>query len=261
MATHNNVATKLLQYWRYRTVFKTHRDVELYRQVRDHPERCDGPVRLGIRGVAEPLLCRPRTMDPITLWDAFFSAYHLPLPGMQVRSVILDLGANAGYTATSLATRYPHARVIAVEMDADNAAVCARNVAQFGDRCEVVHAAIWSAGGSVSYGGRNVHDFAIGSSSSTSSLSAPAITIDDVMDQRSIATVDYVKMDIEGAEASVLQPPIAWAGRVNGLSMEVHPPATFEWCREVLTGAGFECSPHPEHLAGLVAVRGRNLGS
>jgi FkbM family methyltransferase len=260
MATHQIFATKLLQYARYRTVFKSHRDIELYRQVRDHPERCDGPVRLGIRGVAEPLFCRPQTMDAITLWDAFFYAYHLPVPGMHVSSVILDLGANAGYTAASLATRYPRARVIAVEMDADNAAVCARNVAQFGDRCEVIHAAIWSAGGSVTYGGGNVHDFAIGAGSATSSRTAPAITVDEVMDQRSIAAVDYVKMDIEGAEASVLRPPISWAARVNSLSLEVHPPATFDWCRDVLTDAGFICSAHPNHPAGLIAARSANLG-
>jgi hypothetical protein len=64
-----SVARKLVQNGKYRTVFKTHRDVERYRQVRDHPERFDAPVRLGIRGIAQPLLCRPRTMDAITLWD------------------------------------------------------------------------------------------------------------------------------------------------------------------------------------------------
>jgi FkbM family methyltransferase len=249
------VASKALQYWRYRTVFTSHQDVENYRRVRDYPERCDGPVRLGIRGLAEPVLCRPHTMDPITLWDAFFVAYHLPLPGMAVESVILDLGANAGYTAASFARAYPRARIIAVEMDADNAAICARNVAQFGDRCEVIHAGIWSSSGSVSYAGGNVHDFAIGAADAASARTAPAITIDEVLGQRSIGEVDYLKMDIEGAEASVLRPPIAWASRVRNITLEVHPPATFEWCRAALTGEGFDCTAHPQHPAGMVATR------
>ena len=254
------VAGKLVQYGKYRSVFKTHRDVELYRQVRDHPERFDAPVRLGIRGIAEPLLCRPRTMDPITLWDALYLAYHLPLPSMHVESVILDLGANAGYTGASFATRFPRARVIAVEMDADNAAICAQNLAQFGDRVEVIHAGIWSASGSVSYSGGNVHDFAIGATGGRSVRTAPAITIDQVLDRAALAEVDYLKMDIEGAEASVLQPPISWARRVRNMTLEVHPPATFDCCRQALTGQGFHCTPHPQHPAGMVATRQAGRG-
>jgi FkbM family methyltransferase len=247
----DSVFAKAAQYVRYRTVFRTHRDVEQYRQVRDHPERCDGPVPLRVRGASEPLFCRPHTMDPITLWDSLYVGFHLPVMPLERPAVILDLGANAGYTAASFAMRYPTARVIAVEMDADNAAACAANVAQFGSRCTVINAAIWSSSGTVNYGGANVHDFAIGAGQQT----APAMTIDEVLNRWDIPEVDYLKMDIEGAEASVLRPPLSWASRVRALSVEVHPPATMAGCRSMLTEAGFACETHPIHRAGLVARR------
>jgi FkbM family methyltransferase len=136
-------------------------------------------------------------------------------------------------------------------MDPDNAAACAANLAQFGNRCTVINAAIWSTSGTVSYGGANVHDLAVGAGQHT----APAMTIDEVLNRWGISEVDYLKMDIEGAEASVLRPPLLWAPRVRALSVEVHPPATMAGCRSMLTEAGFACASHPIHHSGLVARR------
>jgi FkbM family methyltransferase len=243
------------QYLQYRTVFKSHRDVTAYRAVRDHPERFTEAVPLTLRAVpARPLWCRPNTMDPITLWDAFFRGYHLPTFPLPHARTILDLGANAGYTAASFAAEYPNATIVAVEMDADNASLCERNVEQFGSRCRVLHAAIWSTSGPILYGGNNVHDYSIGSGGH-STRTTEATTIEDLLDRLELTQVDYLKMDIEGAEASVLRSPIRWASRVRSLSVEVHPPATMEQCRHDLIENGFDCRVHPQHPSSLVARR------
>ena len=247
--------SRIVQYLEYRKVFKSHRDIGAYRAVRDHPERFTEAVALSLRAVPNgPLWCRPNTMDPITLWDAFFYGVHLPTFPLTHARTILDLGANAGYTAASFAAKYPDATVVAVEMDADNASICTRNVGQFGGRCHVIHKAIWSTRGTVSYGGNNVHNYSI-ASPSESSLSAEASMLDDILDRLELHEVDYLKMDIEGAEASVLQSPIRWASRVLNMSVEVHPPATMQECRDVLVQHGFECRIHPQHPRSLVARR------
>lgn len=247
-------ACKIRQYARYRKVFSSLRDVNAYRLVRDHPERCEGLVALRLRCLnGGALSVRPGTMDPITLWDAFFHAYHLPSFPLIEPQVILDLGANAGYTAASFAAHYPTAKVIALELDADNAAICTRNLTQFRDRCHVVHAGVWIERGIVSYDGGNVHDYSIGSRDA--SKTAPAITVDDLLRRFHLTTVDYMKMDIEGAEARILDPSAAWLAHVKSLSIEVHPPATMQGCRTALLAAGFSVTYNVEHARGLIARR------
>ena len=240
------------QYVSYRRVFQGHTDVLAYRVVRDHPERCQGPVPLKLRAVPAPLLCRPGTMDPITLWDAFFNGYHLPGFALAQPSVIVDLGANVGYTAASFASRYREARVIAVEMDTANARLCEQNLTIFGNRCSVLNAAIWSSAGTVDYGGSGVHEYAI-AAPSPNGKKAAAITIPGVLSRYGIQQVDYLKMDIEGAEAEVLAKADEWADRVRSMSIEVHPPATLQRCEQILTQLGFACSPHPKHPAAFLA--------
>jgi len=191
-------------------------------------------------------------MDPITLWDAFFERYHLPDFPLPDACTIVDLGANAGYTAASFASIYPGAKIIAVEMDAANAALCSKNLAQFGDRCRVVHAAIWSRSGTIAYDGNNVHSYSIGAASGVS-LSAPALTIEQLFDDFGLDQVDYLKMDIEGAEAQVLQPQMVWPRRVRNLSVEVHPPATLDGCKALLAAHGFSATLHGRHASALIA--------
>ncbi len=251
-----SVFGRVRQYLEYRTVFRSHRDVEAYRRVRDHPDRCAGPVALHLRAVPQgPLYCRPGTMDPITLWDAYQAGYHLPTFALPAPRLILDLGANVGYTAASLAARYPTARVLAVEMDAENAALCAQNLAPFGTRCEVIHAAVWVEPGAIAYAGGDVHAYAILPGAAAGARTAPAVTIDGLLQRFPGEVADYIKMDIEGAEAEVLRPPLAWASRVKSLSLEVHPPATIERCRSALAAHGFACHVHPAHPHSLVARR------
>ncbi len=56
---------------------------------------------------------------------------------------ICELGSNIGTGLAGLAVRYPHATVVGVEPDPDNATIARANVAAFGGRVTLVEAAIW----------------------------------------------------------------------------------------------------------------------
>jgi 31-O-methyltransferase len=242
--------SKLRQYIEYRRVFRSHADIQRFRRARDHPES-GGRISLRVREAAGPLICRLRTMDPITLWDALHSGYHLPLeplgPGW-----IVDLGANAGYTAAHLAFLYPAARVLAVEMDPENAALCRQNVSVYGPRVLVLRAAIWCENGAVRYGGSDVHDLAI---DHTADRSAPAVTVDTLFATYGIDRVAYLKIDIEGAEREVIATDAKWLRRVDQIGLEAHPPGRYADFAGRLEAAGFTCRPHPKHPWGLCAHR------
>src|SRR5215831_16573180 len=118
-------------------------------------------------------------------------------------------------------------------MDTDNAALCARNLAPFGQRCKVLHAAVWSTSGEIEYyddslhlSGHSISD--LGRHFGGSRKRATAMTIDEILSRFNASQVDYLKMDIEGAEFEVFRGPMGWARRVRSLGVEIHPPATYE---------------------------------
>lgn len=203
------------------------------------------PVRLRVRGIPVPLLCRPGTSDAEVLWDTFGEGYHRPPHRLPGGATILDLGANVGYTAVDFAVRYPEARVVAVELDRDNAALAGRNLEPFGERCTLLRAAIWSSDGEVAYGGDEAWGLHV-TPHGSGTRSAPAVRIATLLDRLGLGRVDYVKMDIEGGEAEALSDP-GWMERVDAIKVEVHPPATFELCEQALRSAGFEVGRDRRH--------------
>jgi FkbM family methyltransferase len=86
---------------------------------------------------------RPRSRDRAAL-NFLHLGHHLPPPELTgpVRRAAI-FGANIGLLLADLASRYPQARLLGVEADADNAALARRNLARLGDRCTVKEAAVW----------------------------------------------------------------------------------------------------------------------
>lgn len=211
------------------------------------PEATGAPVELRVRGIPVPLLCRPGTSDPEVLWDTFGEAYHRPPGLLPPDATILDLGANVGYTAVDFAVRHPGARIVAVELDGNNAALAERNLSPFAERCAVLRAAVWSCDGEVVYGGSEAWGLRVVPETVGGSY-APAIRIPTLLHDFGLARVDYVKMDIEGAEAEVLT-EAGWLDRVDAIKIEVHPPVTLESCEETLRSAGFRVGRDRRHEA------------
>ena len=67
--------------------------------------------------------------------------------------------------------------------------------------------------------------------------------------------VDYMKMDIEGAESEVLRQHTEWADRVDSIKVDVHPPYSVEDCLRDLRALGFEARPDRQHWACVEGVR------
>lgn len=223
------------------------------------------PVELRVRPLGGELVrVRPGTSDPDTLWDAFVRRYHLPPPEVAREPVglIWDLGANVGLTAAHLLVLYPDARVVAVELDSDNLALARANCAPWADRIGLVEAAVWPEDGEIRYHGwsTNTSSYRVaGEADSTATVRrARAVSLNSLLaDERPTAWVDYVKMDIEGAEQRVLGEETEWASRVRAIKVETHPPYTPERCADDLAALGFRTRPDRWHGASVIGVRTR----
>lgn len=232
-----------------------------YRRLENPPRRMrDGTRAVGVRFremPGSPLLLRPATEDDSVARDALFKRHHLPprsIPSHELET-IWDLGANVGLTMAHMATLFPRARIVGVELDADNAALCRKNIAAWPDRCELVHAGVWPSDGTVEY----VRDPGRAQSChigpGQASASAPAISLNTLLERTGARRVDYVKMDIEGTEAQVLQQATEWAQRVRSIKVEIHDGYSVEQCVEDLERLGFSTEPIAKHRGGVVGIR------
>jgi FkbM family methyltransferase len=208
---------------------------------------------------SKTVLCRPKTSDATVLWDTFYEGYHLPPEEMEHPKVILDLGANVGFTAAHFAFLYPEAKVIAVEMDSGNAAMAIKNIAPWASRCLLINAAVWTSDGEVIYGGEEEWGFHVLAGESAREgvrRSARALTIDTLLAENGLNKVDYMKMDIEGAEGDVLLHSGSWIDKVASMKVEIHSQdASYDFCESILSKAGFRCFPDKRHKHCIVAIR------
>jgi len=145
-------------------------------------------------------------------------AYRLPFELHP--TVLIDLGANIGLTSVWLSRRYGCTRVVAVEPSPSNARLARTNLAANGIDAEVLEAAVGPRDGSAF--------LEEGSESNLNRLGAAGrsvrmLSMETVLSKLPPGTrADLVKMDIEGAEESVIDGDLTWLDRVTAIVLELH---------------------------------------
>jgi FkbM family methyltransferase len=148
---------------------------------------------------------------------------------------VVDLGSNVGIAAAWFATRWPGARIVAVEPNPALQARLAHNVAGFAG-VRIMPVAV-----SATRGSARLATDASGTWSGTlgdEGTEVQTVTLADVLD--GIERVDVLKCDIEGAEFDVL--PSAPLERIGMLVGEIHDPARVDEITDPLGAAGFQVS-------------------
>jgi len=167
------------------------------------------------------LICRSKTSDVATLMETFLNHFHNPPSNLDRDAIILDLGSNVGYTLVNLHYYYPNAKFIGVEMDKENYDFAMKNVTHI-KNCVLINAACWKNGGEITYCGKESNSFSICTSNYTNQKHVKAITIDQIMNYTNIEYIDFIKMDIEGAETEVICNFGNWINKTNSMNIELH---------------------------------------
>ncbi len=210
-------------------------------------------VRLRPLGGREVAI-RQGTADFFALRDTFLQQYHLPPRGIVPRT-IWDLGANIGLTMAHFAALFPDSRILGVELDADNAALCRENVSPWADRCRLVLGAVWTSDGEVTYRRDRGREQGFRVIDNGGDTTARSFALNSLLQAERWPRIDYVKMDIEGAEREVLCSAVEWAARVGSIKVEVHEPYSVEQCERDLRALGFEAHRDDQHWAAVIGIR------
>ena len=220
----------------------------------------NSPVYLRPRNLkGHAVLCRPGTTDIGSLDDLLFYNYYLPSYSCESPQIILDLGANVGYTTIHFAYLYPTARIIGVELDINNFAILKENIKGLEDRIFIINAAVWYKSTIVSYQGNAEDAFQVEENllpPKDHGLSVKSMTINQLMSEYSFDRIDFLKMDIEGAEKEILLTHTPnWLSHVKHIKLEYHDKSYYAPLLQVLKKFGFFCSKDTKHWSSIEAIK------
>lgn len=224
----------------------------LYYEGRIAQRRREDPA---VRNVSFQIYGRPVALKLSSIYGTAFEGVFLDheyqcaehLPNSPRR--ILDLGANIGMGAVYLHAQFPGAKFICVEPDERNIPLLKSNLEGNKIDGKVVHAAAGARAG--------ILKLRFGLDPTCSALETSPMhdleeyaevevkTVEAILDEAGWASVDLLKMDIEGIEDEVLSAGNAWLNRVSSLILEIHPNTTPERISAYLKPSGFHLSRIP----------------
>jgi FkbM family methyltransferase len=147
-----------------------------------------------------------RELDLLTLEQAVGGIYEQRAVTVEDADVVVDVGAHLG-TFTRIALQHGARLVVAVEPDPVNAVCFDRTFAPeiAGGRVRLVQAAAWHSPGSLQFEvGTASQTGRVTGSLSDRAVTVRAVTLDAMADELKLGRVDFIKMDIEGAERHAL---------------------------------------------------------
>ena len=188
-------------------------------------------VRSGL--ARHPLICRAHTSDRFVFAQVFKDLAYASVPGAQQPELIVDCGANVGYSAAYFLSRFDRCRVVAVEPDRANYRCLERNLAAYGERATCINGALWSHSTNVQMVEQDYRDGGhwsrqVKECAADNPAAIPGFDIPAIMHRAAAERISILKIDIEGAEAVVFNHPhLEWLDRVDTIMIELHDDSVF----------------------------------
>lgn len=195
--------------------------------------------------VAHPLFCRAGTSDIDVFKEVFVRGDYRWIERLNDIRLVIDCGANVGFSASLFAASFPNAKVIAVEPDPGNYEALIRNVGPYGERCECVQAGVWSKRCGLVFREEVFGDGREWAVSVREALQGEvaaieAVGIADLLESSGHERISLLKIDIEGSESAVFDgSQRAWIDRADHIVAELHDEEFERRYHSAVEEAGF----------------------
>jgi FkbM family methyltransferase len=217
------------------------------------------------KALSRSLWIRTLSTDVDVLRYVLHDGFHLPPAEAELtrQPVILDLGCNIGLTIAHFKTTYAESIVYGYEMNRENYLLAQKNLETY-DGVVLWNKAVWVEDCLIEYhrsSDPDSHSIRARGRTGLVPESVEAVSLDTVMRENGLSRVDFLKMDIEGAEQNILENKnLRWLTKVNALNLELHcgrqeREKTIAHYIDLLEHAGFKAWKDNRHFASILAVR------
>jgi FkbM family methyltransferase len=210
-------------------------------------------LQIKLKNAAHPLFMRMGSSDREVLGQVFIEEQYRPIALLRPQ-VILDLGANVGYSSAYFLSKYPSSSVLAVEPEPDNYAICVRNLARFGQRSRVVLGAAWPESSKLALDRGSWRDgrewsTRVQPASGEDATCANIIGYDipTLIGLSGFSEIDLLKIDIENSELELFSRNTNdWLPCIRNLCVELHGPDCEAVFFRALSGYSYDLSRSDE---------------
>jgi FkbM family methyltransferase len=203
---------------------------------------------LSTKQLQHPVVFRYNSSDISVFSQIFISDEYSSLAILRDVKLIIDCGANVGYSSAYFLSKFPEADVIAVEPDKRNYELLNQDLSAYGNRVTTIWSAIWSHKVGLKV--------CIGQSGDESEWATTvrecienelpdleAVDIATVLNQSNHDEIDILKVDIEGSESIVFSRNFeSWINKVRLLVIELHGKECADIFYSALSSGSFSYS-------------------
>jgi len=222
--------------------------VYLFQRLRRHVLAKDDSFVLVTKRALHPLKCRAGTSDLDVFGQIFVHREYRCLDDIADARLIIDCGANVGYSSAYFLTHFPASTVICVEPDPGNYRALESNLCPYKERVKALQCAVWSGNtglvisealfGDGREWARTVREARPGEEPTIS-----AIDIGTLIRESGHERVSVLKIDVEGAEEIIFSSNYAdWIDLVDNLVIELHGQRCESLFHAAIAGRGYSIS-------------------
>ena len=183
--------------------------------------------RLRSKSLQSPLEYRPNDSDLEAFLQVFVRREYDAIGPIAPGGLIIDCGANVGYSSARLLMRHPGAHVIAVEPDAGNFRLLQKNLSSFGSSVIAIEGAVWSRDCGLVFDRDAFRDglswsVQVREAAENESADVRAFDISSLMQMRGDERVALLKMDVERSELEIFRTRPDWITQCDNIAIELH---------------------------------------
>jgi FkbM family methyltransferase len=194
-----------------------------------------------------PLICRANTSDAAVFRQIFIETEYSCLDDLSNVELIVDCGANVGYSSAYLLTRFPTSTVICIEPDPANFMMLEKNLAPYKERVKLINTGIWSHPADLKvvetpYRDGGAWAIQVRECKLDEIPEMRATDLGTILKESGAEKISVLKMDVEGAEAVVFSKNYeSWLPFVDNIAIELHDDSNFGRASDIVLNTISSC--------------------